>query len=139
MGILGGVFSVIGSAISGFFGFKKAQGKIVEAAVEVAGKVNDADAEDAKARGLIISTEANSDSWLAKNWRPLTMVIFVGLVVARWFGYMPANMTETEILEVYGLVKLGLGGYIGGRSLEKIVKSLGLGSVLKEYIKKKLI
>ena len=34
------------------------------------------------------------------------------------------GMTEPEYLEVYGLIKIGLGGYVVGRSAEKIAPSL---------------
>lgn len=74
-----------------------------------------------KAAAQIINTEAASKHWLAANWRPITMLIFVGLIVARWMGWTPPGMSEAEYLSVYELVKIGLGGYIIGRSAEKIV------------------
>ena len=39
-------------------------------------------AEIEKAAAGIINTEAASKHWLAANWRPLTMLIFVGLIVS---------------------------------------------------------
>lgn len=74
-----------------------------------------------EARSNIIMTETKSDSWLAKNWRPLTMLSFVGIVVTYWFGYQPENMTQATIDQVFALIKLGLGGYVIGRSVEKAV------------------
>ena len=44
-------------------------------------------AEIESAAAKIINTEAASTHWLAANWRPLTMLVFVGLIVARWFGW----------------------------------------------------
>ena len=72
----------------------------------------------------IINTEAASTHWLAANWRPLTMLVFVGLIVSRWLGYSAENMTEAEYLSIYDLVKIGLGGYVVGRSAEKIVPKI---------------
>ena len=72
----------------------------------------------------IIKTEAASAHWLAANWRPITMLVFVGLVVARWMGYTAPGMTEAEYLSVYDLIKIGLGGYVIGRSAEKIVPAV---------------
>lgn len=69
----------------------------------------------------IVKAEAQSQHWLAANWRPLTMLVFVGLIVARWTGYTAPGMTEAEYLSVYDLIKIGLGGYVIGRSAEKIV------------------
>lgn len=69
----------------------------------------------------VVKAEAQSSHWLAANWRPLTMLTFVGLVVARWFGFTAPGMTEMEYLSIYDLIKIGLGGYVIGRSAEKIV------------------
>ena len=77
-----------------------------------------------KAAASIINTEAASKHWLAANWRPLTMIVFVGLIVARWLGYSAEGMSEAEYLEVYALIKIGLGGYVVGRSAEKIVPKI---------------
>lgn len=76
------------------------------------------------AAASIIKTEAASTHWLAANWRPLTMLTFVALIVARWLGYSAEGMTEAEYLEVYGLIKLGLGGYVIGRSAEKVLPNV---------------
>ena len=72
----------------------------------------------------VVKTEAASSHWLAANWRPITMLVFVGLVVARWMGYTAPGMTEAEYLSVYDLIKIGLGGYVVGRSAEKIVPAV---------------
>jgi hypothetical protein len=72
----------------------------------------------------IIKTEAASTHWLAANWRPLTMLIFTGLIVARWFGWSAPNLSEAEYLKLWDIVQLGLGGYVVGRSVEKIVPHL---------------
>lgn len=72
----------------------------------------------------IVKTEAASSHWLAANWRPMTALVFVGLVVARWLGWTAPGMTEPEYLSVYDIIKIMIGGYVGGRSLEKIVPSI---------------
>jgi hypothetical protein len=74
-----------------------------------------------QATAEIIKAEAQGHSWLQRNWRPMTMMIFVFLITARWFGYSYEGMTEAELIEAWKLVKLGLTGYVGGRTLEKIV------------------
>lgn len=68
----------------------------------------------------IIKTEAASTHWLAANWRPLTMLTFTGLIVARWFGWSAPNLSDAEYLKLWDIVQLGLGGYVIGRSVEKI-------------------
>lgn len=72
------------------------------------------------ARASIVQAEAASKHWLAANWRPLTMLIFVGLIVARWFGWAAPNLAEAEYLALWDIVQIGLGGYVIGRSAEKV-------------------
>ncbi len=67
----------------------------------------------------IIRAEAGGESWLQRSWRPVTMLTFVALVVARWLGFAAEGMSEAEYLSVYELIKLGIGGYVVGRSVEK--------------------
>lgn len=72
----------------------------------------------------IINTEAASQHWLAANWRPLTMIVFVCLIVARWFGWAAPNLSEAEYIKLWSIVEFGLGGYVVGRSVEKIAPSI---------------
>ena len=74
----------------------------------------------ASEQASVIRAEAGA-GWLASNWRPIVMLVFTGLVVAYWFGFSAPNMTEAAVLSVFGLIKIGLGGYVVGRSAEKII------------------
>ena len=76
------------------------------------------------AAAKIIQTEAASTHWLAANWRPLTMLVFVGLIVVRWFGWAAPNLSEAEYLKLWSIVEFGLGGYVIGRSVEKVAPSI---------------
>jgi hypothetical protein len=73
------------------------------------------------ARAEIVKTEAASDHWLAANWRPILMLVFGGLIVARWFGWAAPQLSEAEYLKLWSIVEFGLGGYVVGRSAEKII------------------
>jgi hypothetical protein len=75
-------------------------------------------------RASIVKAEAQSDHWLAATWRPVLMLTFGALIVARWFGWAAPNLTEAEYLKLWSIVELGLGGYVIGRSAEKIVPSI---------------
>lgn len=79
---------------------------------------------DLTERAGIIRAEAASEHWLAANWRPILMLVFGGLIVARWFGLAAPNLTEAEYLKLWDIVQLGLGGYVIGRSAEKIVPAI---------------
>lgn len=72
----------------------------------------------------IIRTEAASQHWLAANWRPLLMLTFGGLIVARWFGLAAPNLSEAEYLALWDIVELGIGGYVVGRTVEKVAPSV---------------
>ena len=52
------------------------------------------------------------------------MLTFVGLIVARWFGWSAPGLSEAEALALWDIVQLGLGGYVIGRSAEKLVPSI---------------
>ena len=66
----------------------------------------------------IISSEATGASWLQRNWRPITMLTFLILVVLNSFGMLANELAP----EMWTLLQIGLGGYVVGRSAEKITK-----------------
>ena len=50
------------------------------------------------------------------------MLTFVSLIVAHWLGFTAENIEEEEVIMLLEIVKIGLGGYVLGRSGEKIMK-----------------
>ena len=98
----------------------KLKNALFEAESNLTQKLLEHEAKLIKAQSDIITAEATGQSWMQRNWRPLTMLTFVGLIVARWMGFTAPGMSEAEYLSVYDLMKLGLGGYVAGRTLEKI-------------------
>lgn len=87
-------------------------------------------------RGQAIQAEATGESWMQRNWRPLMMLWFGALIGGYWFGYTPENLSEDAILSLFGLIKLGLGGYVLGRSAEKITKELSGSGLLAKLTKR---
>ena len=79
-----------------------------------------------EARTAIITSEANSQSALARNWRPIPMLTFLALVVADSFGWLPNPLAA----QAWTLLQIGLGGYVVGRSAEKI--TTGITKTLKQ-------
>ena len=73
-----------------------------------------------EAQAKIVLAEAQG-SWLQRNWRPLLMVVFAGLVVAHWFGFTASNIPESVQNSLLNIVLVGVGGYVMGRSAEKVV------------------
>lgn len=73
-----------------------------------------------EAKAKIITAEANGQSWLQRNWRPITMLTFLVLVVADTFGLTAHRLAP----DAWTLLQIGLGGYVVGRSAEKIAPTL---------------
>jgi len=77
-----------------------------------------------EAKMSIITAETKSESWITRNWRPVTMLSFVAAVLAYWFGLTPDTVSEAAVQSMFTLVQIGLGGYVVGRSAEKIVPGI---------------
>ena len=71
----------------------------------------------------IILAEAKGASWLQRNWRPVLMLWFAGLVGAHWLGFTPPNLPVEVVNNLLDIVLVGVGGYVLGRSGEKMVKA----------------
>ena len=112
---------ILGKVVGNLFPDPEQKAK-AEAEMMKALLAHQAEIEGAAAK--IIQTEAASSHWLAANWRPLTMIVFVCLIVARWFGWAAPNLSEAEYVKLWSIVEFGLGGYVVGRSVEKIAPSI---------------
>lgn len=77
-----------------------------------------------QAAAEVVKAEAASEHWLAANWRPLLMLTFGALIVARWLGWAAPDLTESEYVKLWDIVELGIGGYVIGRSAEKILPQI---------------
>lgn len=79
--------------------------------------------KELEAQVSIITTEAQGN-WLQRSWRPLTMVWFSILLGMYWFGFAPDYLIDNPatVDQLFGLLKLGIGGYVLGRSVEKSVE-----------------
>ena len=71
-------------------------------------------------RGKAVEAEIKGEGWLQRSWRPLTMITFVAIIVLHWLGVAGQDLPTEVVTRLYSLVKLGLGGYVIGRSAEKI-------------------
>lgn len=92
------------------------------AEAQIAAKVIDYEGKLLEAQSAVIVAEAKGESWIQRNWRPITMLTFTTLVVAKWLGFtQDAGISEAIELELMNLIQIGLGGYVIGRSFEKTV------------------
>lgn len=95
--------------------------KVFEAQTQTANKVMDYEKQLLDSQSKIITAEAQGASWLQRNWRPITMLTFLALVVCDSFGWLAFRLSE----EAWDLLKIGLGGYVVGRSVEKVAPTFG--------------
>lgn len=77
-------------------------------------------------QSLIVEAEAKGQSWLQRNWRPILMficmfIVFNNYVLVPYFN-LPSVLLDERI---WGLMEMGITGYVAGRSLEKISRNLG--------------
>jgi len=98
---------------------------MLEAQMGLGMKVLDYEAQLMQAKSSIVVAEAQGQSVLQRTWRPITMLTFLFLVVADSFGQLPFRLAS----EAWTLLQLGLGGYVAGRSGEKIVSTLKKGTI----------
>lgn len=85
--------------------------------------------ETFKQRVAVIVAEANSKVWITAAWRPITMLSFVAIIVNNYmfYPYLSLFWSDAPKMEIppdmWDLLKLGLGGYVVGRSAEKVAKN----------------
>ena len=75
-----------------------------------------------EAQKVIISNEA-SGNWLQRSWRPIVMLSYSAIVVLGIFIDIPMLGFDSPF---WNILNVGLGGYVIGRSAEKIARNFGL-------------
>ena len=68
----------------------------------------------------IIQAEAQGN-WLQRSWRPIIMLVFATIVLIGTFFDLPI-LSDTS--RFWDLLEIGIGGYVIGRSAEKITGRL---------------
>ncbi len=121
LGILG---KVAGSVADRIFPDPEHELKRIELQQALQAAVLERTSEIERAAAEVVKAEAQGQSWLQRTWRPVTMLVFVALIVARWLGWSAPNLGEAEVLKLWDIVEIGLGGYVIGRSAEKVLPTL---------------
>ena len=94
--------------------------KMFELQMGAAAQATEYQQELLKAQSSIVLAEAQGQSWIQRSWRPITMLTFLVLVCADSFGLLAFRLSE----EAWTLLQIGLGGYIAGRSVEKVTPKI---------------
>lgn len=119
--VVGGIFDIIDQTVE-----DKDKAAQLKAALQT--KVLTLLETEIQSATKIIEAEAKSDSFLAANWRPITMLTFVFIIANNYilFPYLQLFANSGAMLDIppdmWDLLKLGLGGYVVGRSVEKGIK-----------------
>lgn len=80
----------------------------------------DYETKQLEAKSKIILAEAKSEHWLTATWRPITMLTLLLLIVLDQTGVLAFRLAD----QAWTLIQIGLGGYVVGRSAEKIVPGI---------------
>lgn len=96
----------------------KLEGSLIEKAVT-------ADAELAKVQRDVLVAEATSQSWMARNWRPLLALVLVAIVALN-FLIAPLFHITVPPMEprLWDTLDICLGGYIASRGIEKVAPAV---------------
>lgn len=98
----------------------KAQGHLLDVQAAAMQRVFEYETSMLEGKAKIVHAEASSKHWLTANWRPITMLTFLALAVGDSMGWLTAPLRD----EAWNLLSIGLGGYIVGRSGEKIAQTI---------------
>lgn len=119
--IIDAVGGVVSSTVGRFVEDKdKAHALEVQLTSQLTSTVAELLSKELEAQRDVVVAEAQGESWLQRNWRPITMMALVGMVCVYWMGFTSRELDEPVILSILDIVQIGLGGYIGGRTAEKL-------------------
>ena len=106
----------------------------IKAKTELLAMANDFILKVSQVKADVLKVEL-SGNWLQRSWRPIIMLSFGFIVIYRYFIAPTFNLPMAELPEnFWNLLELGLGGYVIGRSAEKILSgsSINLTNVGKK-------
>jgi hypothetical protein len=84
----------------------------------------------------VVMAEVQSEHWLSRSWRPMLMLLLMGFLLLAGLILPLADMIAGRVLPFqprwqmlpqgfWDFLTIGMGGYIGGRSLEKVAGAVG--------------
>ncbi len=96
---------------------------------QITSQMLDNDSKELQSAASIIQAEASSKHWLTATWRPALMwiciiVIFNNYILMPFANLLFGTSINLEIPDpMWNLLTIGVGGYIAGRSGEKIAQN----------------
>ena len=119
--LTGNVLKEIGNVIDNIFTNDEER---LQAKNELTRIIQSKELELQKMQTEVIVAEANGN-WLQRSWRPILMLAFGFIVIyvkfiAPLFGFTIPELEE----DFWNLLQIGIGGYVVGRSAEKIADKI---------------
>lgn len=133
-GLLSGVTDLLGKFITTDKDRMAAQVELLQLQGNLQLEMAKLDAATTSKQAEVVIAEANGHSWMQRNWRPIFALTLVSII---FFNYLVSPIFHLAVLptpdRLWDLMELCLGGYIGGRTVEKVAPSII--SVLKDKSK----
>lgn len=117
-----------------------AQAKLLELQNVFTIQMAQLDTQFAAEQAKVIIAEAQSESWITRNWRPLLMLTFTFIVAWNYIAVPVLSAFGLDLVaatipaDMWDMLKIGTGGYLFGRSAEKTVPQII--TAVKEFNKK---
>ncbi len=116
------VFKQVGDVIDNLFTSDEER---IKAKNEIFKVLQEKELELQKMQTEIIVAEAKGN-WLQRSWRPILMLSFGFIIIYTKFISQLSTKLITPVLEpeFWNLLEIGIGGYVIGRSAEKIANKV---------------
>jgi len=124
--LFGKIIETVGSLVSEFIPDKDLAAKL---SAELQAGILKYETDLVQAQASIVLAEAQGQSWLQRNWRPILMLTIVAIIANNYllFPYVQLFGGAAVMLELpeglWNLMSIGVGGYVVGRTVEKSVKN----------------
>lgn len=119
--IIGPLFGVIDEAVTD-------KDKAAQLKADIHHKMLELQQNETNAATQVLLAELGGESWLQRSWRPILMLVIVAIVANNYilYPYLALFGLPTTVLELppelFNLMTVGVGGYVLGRSGEKIMR-----------------
>ena len=126
IGLISSLLPVVSNVLDRVIPDKAAQ---AEAKAQIEAEMMKHSASIDKAAARVVVAEAKGESWLQRNWRPVTMMAFVVIIINNyivfpWFMMFDIPAIHLDIPpDMWSLLQIGIGGYIVSRGAEKGIKT----------------
>jgi hypothetical protein len=124
--MIDGITNLISTVVTRIFPDKT---KVAEIEAEITKLAQSGELTTLANRFGVIQAEANSRHFITAAWRPITMLTFVAIIANNYiiYPYLSLFFEAAPILEIppdmWALLKIGLGGYVVGRTGEKMMEA----------------